>query len=105
MRVMARPSAKAALSREKIVETTLALIEKQGLEGFSMRSLAARLKIQPMSLYHHFPSRLDLLNCVLDHVLQELDIPKPGKDWEGELRQAAREWRKLALKYPRFYPF
>ena len=102
---MPRSSPKIKLSQEKIADVALDLIEKKGLDSFSMRALAAKLQIQPMSIYHHFPSRLDLLNAVLDRVLTEFTFLGPERDWETRLRHVALEWRKLALKYPRFYPF
>ncbi len=93
------------LSTKKIVKIALQLIEQKGLEKFSMRSLATKLKIEPMSVYHYFPSRLSLLNAILDEVLQEASFLSSDRNWKERITHAATEWRRLAEKYPHFYHF
>jgi len=96
---------KSKLNTAKIVSAALELIEKRGLANLSMRTLSARLKVEAMSLYHYFPSRTDILNAVLDQVVLENDWLPADKPWQERLRFAAFEWRRLAVKYPNFYPY
>ena len=49
------------LSRERIRETALELIDRDGLPELSMRKLAAELGVQAASLYGHYPTKDDLL--------------------------------------------
>ena len=93
------------LSPQKVAKVALALIEQKGLEKFSVRALAAKLKIEPMSVYHYFPSRLALLNAVVDHVLAEITFLPTSEPWRPRLEHASRAWRNLASKYPGFYSF
>lgn len=102
---MTRQSRRAPLTKDKIISEALTLIEKHGVESFSMRMLAGRLRVQPMSLYHHFSNRLDLLNHVLDHVFGDFQSLGSRSTWEERLKLAAREWRRVAQTYPKFYPF
>ena len=44
--------ARVRLSRERILDAALELIDAEGLDAMSMRTLAARLGVQAMSLYH-----------------------------------------------------
>lgn len=41
------------LSKNRVVEATVALIENVGAAGFSMRALAESLDIKTASLYNH----------------------------------------------------
>jgi AcrR family transcriptional regulator len=61
------------LSRERIVEAALALIDEQGLAAFSTRKLGERLGCQAMSIYHHFPSKQHLLDALVDHAMASID--------------------------------
>lgn len=97
----ARAKSRPSLSLERIQLAALALIEKHGLSAFSQRSLARELGVEAMSLYHWYPSQLDLLNGLLDRVLTELEVPKSGKPSE-RLRAAAHSFRGLAHRYPAF---
>jgi AcrR family transcriptional regulator len=89
------------LSADRIQNAALELIEKHGLPAFSQRGLARELGIEAMSLYHWYPSRLDLLNALLDRLLSELQVPKLGTPAE-RLRAAAFSFRAIACRYPAF---
>jgi AcrR family transcriptional regulator len=96
-----RGQPRASLSLERIQKAALELIEKHGLPAFSQRALARELGVEAMSLYHWYPSQLDLLNGLLDRVLLELHVPKTGTPVE-RLRAGAHAFRAIALRYPSF---
>jgi AcrR family transcriptional regulator len=52
--------------RQHILRTALSLMAQQGVDGTSMRTLAAATGLNVASLYHYFPSKRDLLVAVLD---------------------------------------
>ncbi|MCW1918656.1 TetR family transcriptional regulator [Rhodobacter sp. KR11] len=98
---MTRP----ALSAEKIADEALRLIDAEGMEAFSFRTLAARLSCQAMSLYHYFPSKQHLFQALIDRLIQEAaDFPDTG-EWQALYRQAAQAWREMAVNHPGFYPY
>jgi AcrR family transcriptional regulator len=91
-----------ALSRERIELTALALIERDGLQQFSQRSLARELGVEAMSLYHWHKSRLALLNALLDRIF--CDLPRCDSDDPiDELRHMAWAFRAVGLRYPKFF--
>jgi AcrR family transcriptional regulator len=92
---------RASLSLDRIQLAALELIEKDGLSAFSQRALARELGVEAMSLYHWYPSQLELLNGLLDRVLADLKVPKTGKPSE-RLRAAAHSFRAIACRYPAF---
>ena len=51
-------------TRKRIISAAIDLIERDGIEAFSMRRLAAELGCGLMSLYHHVPSRSSLLDGI-----------------------------------------
>ena len=53
-----RGGAPEPLSRERIVEAALALVQADGLAGLSTRKLGQSLGCEAMSIYHHFPGKL-----------------------------------------------
>ena len=55
---------RTALTRERIVELALEIIDEDGLEAMNMRRLAADAGVKPMSLYHHFPNKRAILDAV-----------------------------------------
>lgn len=92
---------RASLSLDRIQVAALALIEKNGLAAFSQRALARELGVEAMSLYHWYPSQLELLNGLLDRVLADLQVPKAGKP-SARLCAAAHSFRAIACRYPAF---
>lgn len=63
-----RPARGDGLTREQILDTALLLLEEGGGQGVSMRTLAARLNVTPMSLYHHVSDHVGLLRAMSDRV-------------------------------------
>jgi len=93
--------AREPLTRARIVETALELIDADGLEALSMRRLGARLGVEAMALYHHFASKGELLDAVLERLLEEVEIPPRGERPPLErLRHFARSHRQMALRHP-----
>ena len=54
---VAGADAAPALNRERILETALALIDRDGLAALNIRALAAALGVAPAALYWHVPNR------------------------------------------------
>ena len=59
------------LSRERILDTALVLVDEEGIETLSMRKLGQALGYEAMSLYNHVANKDDLLDGILDLVLAE----------------------------------
>jgi AcrR family transcriptional regulator len=93
------------LSREKIELAALALIEREGMQAFSTRKLAAELGCEAMSIYHHFKSKQHLLDALVDRVIGEA-IPAPSAEaMRTRMRAAIKAFRATALRYPHFYQY
>ncbi|WP_449279366.1 TetR family transcriptional regulator [Leucobacter sp. GX0328] len=52
-----------------VVTAALGVLDAQGLEGCSMRRVAAALDVQPSALYHHVPNKQSLLALMADEIV------------------------------------
>lgn len=90
------------LSRERIVRAAVALIERDGPEGVSMRRIAAEVGAGVMSLYNHVPSKAALLDAVAEHILLDLEFAAdPDADWPDQARALMRNFWAVGHRYPR----
>lgn len=94
------------LSRDRIADGALVLIEREGLEAFSTRKLGAELGCEAMSIYHHFPSKGELLDAVASRMLAEVDLSAASEAGEPEARleRIARSYREVAHRHPQAFP-
>jgi AcrR family transcriptional regulator len=89
------------LSRARIAEAALELIDGEGMSGLSMRKLGAALGVEAMSLYHYVRNKDDLLDAVLDRLYLEIDLPEvETQEWEAAIRQGLRSFRTVLLRHP-----
>lgn len=95
----AKKSAPQPLSRARIGEAALALIDREGLQSFSARRLAGALGCEAMSLYHHVENMEDVLDLVVDEVLRPLP-EAGGGDPRKQLLEQARAFLSLAETHP-----
>jgi AcrR family transcriptional regulator len=101
-RRLRRVKSRAALTPELIVREALRLIDKDGLEGLSMRALAGRLGVEAMSLYHHFPSK-HALTAAVSRLLSEDVVARFGnlpKDWKARIVALGRAEIETILAHP-----
>lgn len=91
------------LSRNRIAEAALRIIDREGLPSLSMRRIGAELGVEAMALYRHYPQKDAILTEVVDVVLGELDYPGGG-DWRASLRLLSRELRARVLVHPNALP-
>jgi AcrR family transcriptional regulator len=102
---MPRPST-PILSRDRIRDAALAIVDRDGLPGLSMRRLAGDLGVQAPSLYSHFPTKDALLDDVCDEIMSGVDISDFEKsDWQTGLRTWARSYRAALAAHPNIVPF
>jgi AcrR family transcriptional regulator len=92
------------LSRDRIIAGALTLIERDGLDAFSTRKLGAILGVEAMALYHHFPSKEELLDALAEHLLTLVELPAESLPWQDWLKQVAVNYRRMALRHPDTFP-
>ncbi|UOE44823.1 TetR/AcrR family transcriptional regulator C-terminal domain-containing protein [Agromyces larvae] len=93
-----------ALDTQQIVTEALALLDADGLDGVTLRKLAARLGVQQPTLYWYLPNKAALITAIADAILEpqfpELAPPAPDEAWQEWLIGVAERLRRALLAHP-----
>jgi AcrR family transcriptional regulator len=97
----ARKAARAALSREAIVEAAIELLDREGIARFSMRRLAESLGTGAASLYWHVSGRGQLFEMIVDRFVERTGAHElAGADWTEQVRDWAHKVRSIERAHP-----
>lgn len=99
---MPRPP-RPRLTRERIFHAALELADELGADALSMRILAKRLGVDPMSIYHHVESKAALLDGVAELLIAEVDLPQGNVPWETWMRTACERYLQVAERHPKAF--
>lgn len=87
--------ARRTLDRDRIVRTALDLLDEVGLEGLTMRRLAARLDVQAGALYRHIRDKGELLDLLVEAICAEQREPDPALPWREQVRALAGDQLRI----------
>lgn len=96
-------SARVPLTRERIAQAALALVDEVGIEAFSMRALGRQLGVDPMAIYHHLPNKDAVFDAIVELLWQGVTrtTGPEGGDWQTCLHALFRRVRSHLLAHPR----
>ncbi len=92
---------------ERIIDAATAILDEDGAEALSMRTLAQRLDSGTATLYRHFRSRTQLITHVIDAVLGEADIDAAAAremPWRQAVASGARTLFEVFRTHPHVAP-
>ncbi|MFD7713875.1 TetR/AcrR family transcriptional regulator [Streptomyces sp. NPDC059786] len=89
-----------AYSRADIAAAAVRLADAQGLDGVSMRHVAAELGCGTMSLYNYVPRKEDLYELMVDAISAEHELWEPSGDWRADMLRVAHQTRALMHRHP-----
>ena len=92
------------ITRSLILRTALGIIDRDGVDALSMRRLSDAVDRDTTVLYRHVPSKAAVLDGVAEIVLSQLSVDTTDRDWAGQLRIVAHNFRALALAHPNVVP-
>jgi AcrR family transcriptional regulator len=101
--VFEAPSTRAKrerLSRDRVFAAAVRIADVDGLAALTMRSLAQELGVKPMSLYYYVRNKEEILDGIVDSVFAEIELPKVGREWRGEVRRRAVSARAALVRHP-----
>jgi TetR/AcrR family tetracycline transcriptional repressor len=89
------------ITREKVVDAALELLDDKGIEGVTVRALAERLDVRAPALYWHLRNKRELLDEMSTTVLRRIAdvLPAPGASWSEDLAAYARVLRAEYLRH------
>lgn len=77
------------LNRDEIVVAACRLINRVGVNKFTMRALAEELNVSTMAAYRHVTGKNELLRMAVDSVLAQVVLPDPTLPWTSRFDQLA----------------
>ena len=78
-KVKSSPRREKPLTRERIIEASIVLLDKDGERGFTFRSLAEELATGPGAIYWHITDKEELMTVACDAILaRTMDVPLPS---------------------------
>ena len=99
-REQGQSTADTKLSKQRVVLEAVGLADREGVDGLSMRRLAAVLGAGAMSLYHYVANKEELLDAMIDIVFEEIELPTDATDWQSAMRQRAISTRQVLARHP-----
>ncbi|MEU6883367.1 TetR/AcrR family transcriptional regulator [Streptomyces sp. NPDC046712] len=115
-------AARSRLSRERVLEAALHVVDHEGLPALNMRRVADELGVETMAIYRYTPSKDDLLDGLVESLFIEVEQAlegapsvgpssspdvRPGATalpWREALLCIARAMYKVALAHPHVIP-
>ncbi|MGH9191892.1 MAG: TetR/AcrR family transcriptional regulator C-terminal domain-containing protein [Acidimicrobiales bacterium] len=96
-----RPT-RPALTRTRVLQAALDLVDREGVGALSMRRLGRALDVEAMSLYGYVDSKEDLIEGVVELIFGEMPLVMPGPEpWQERIRRHAGIYRSVLLSHPR----
>jgi AcrR family transcriptional regulator len=84
-----------------VIEAALAIAERDGVAGLSMRALARELGVPIMTVYGYVPNKRALDALVADAILAEVTTPEPDSGpWDVRLRTMLCDARRVLVERP-----
>ncbi len=93
---------KPSLSRDKIIEKTLALLNSSNPENFSIRRLAQELEVTPAAIYVYFSGQDELLKTAAEEVASRVELDKIPTD--APWRETLAAWAYAVRQNHRTFP-
>ncbi|PRX59120.1 TetR family transcriptional regulator [Nonomuraea fuscirosea] len=87
------------LTKRVLIDTALRLLDEVGLEGLTVRRLAAELGVRSPALYWHIRTKQELLDGMADAICRApgMGPPRDDETWQDWLLRRARAYRAALL--------
>ncbi|MEI7874711.1 MAG: TetR/AcrR family transcriptional regulator C-terminal domain-containing protein [Alphaproteobacteria bacterium] len=95
---------KAKFDRAKLQDAALSIVDGQGLQALSMRTLAAALGTGPMTLYNYVRDRSDLDALVVEAVMSKVRLPRESGTWQADVRAIVEATWRTVRRHPNVIP-
>ena len=93
------PKKRVPLSRERVLRSAADIADTAGIRALTIRSLAQRLGVKPMSIYYYVPNKSAILDGIVDLVFAEIELPANDGDWRSELVRRANSARRVLSRH------
>jgi AcrR family transcriptional regulator len=91
---------RAPLTRRRILEAALEVVDREGASALTMRRVAGELGVAAMSLYNHVGGREEILDGLSEVMVSGIGAERAGAPPRAVLEQFVRGIRGVALSHP-----
>jgi AcrR family transcriptional regulator len=95
---------RARFTLDEVRARAIEIVDKDGLGGLSMRSLAAALGTGPMTIYNYVKDREELEGLVAEAVLADVRLPRRSTDWRSDVKSVATAIWRAVRQHPNAAP-
>jgi AcrR family transcriptional regulator len=95
---------RGSITREAVVSAALAVVDRDGVDKLTIRSIAKLVGAPPMSLYTHFANKNELLDLMFAGVASRLYEDQGHATWQKELEVLCHRLRKILRDHPNWTP-
>jgi TetR/AcrR family transcriptional regulator, tetracycline repressor protein len=89
------------LSRDGVLRAALPVLERDGVDGLTVRAVADELGISSPAVYHYFSGRDELIARLCEQVAAEVDVTiEPGIAWDDAIVQLLTNMDRTFARYP-----
>ncbi|SHH09409.1 TetR/AcrR family transcriptional regulator [Streptoalloteichus hindustanus] len=95
-----RGTGRRQMSARRVVDAAERLTADRGLQGWTIRQLAAELDVWPTVIYHHVGDREAVMDAVTERVVGRIPCPDVDTPWRDWFRTVLVEGRRVARCFP-----
>ncbi len=97
---MARGNGSTRLDSDKIVTAALAVADRHGLSGMTLRMVGSELGADPTAIYRHFSSKDALVLAMADRLFSDVAAADYPGDWRARFKALMRASRDIYCAHP-----
>lgn len=89
---------KIPITRARVLDAALTLVNERGAAALTMRALATELDIEAPSLYKHIANKDEILDGLCELVYNQVSVGELGDDWQSRMKAYAHAFRRALLQ-------
>jgi AcrR family transcriptional regulator len=90
-----------SLTDTDVAAAALAVLDRDGLSGFTMRAVAAQLNLATMSIYRYVSNRERLEELIVESLFAEVDTAPPSRaSWRRQITVLVERVRNTVRAHP-----
>ncbi|MDR1643235.1 MAG: TetR/AcrR family transcriptional regulator C-terminal domain-containing protein [Clostridiales bacterium] len=86
-----------SLTKQTVVNASIGILNRDGIDGLSMRNLGKELNVKASALYNHFVDKAELCSAIAEDMCKRYEMAEPNTDKKAYLLEMNRSYRKMLL--------
>ena len=102
---MKKRSARGTITRESVADAALAIADRDGFDGVTIRAIATEIGATPMALYTYFPDKNGLYEGMRGRFFERVSSTNISRrTWQSMLEGIARGVYRVMREHPNWTP-